>query len=122
MSGVNTIIMFIKEDVVGYMTERRVPNWVVDTVAEELKGFIESLSGHSQDAKDKQFYDKVRECVEQLWTGEERWERTITGSGFKWHWYRINLRYDVARQRIRDNVRPCLAEARKLNGKGWWKT
>lgn len=114
--------MFIKEAVVGYMTERRVPNWVVDTVTEELKGFIESLSGHSQDAKDKQFYDKVRECVEQLWTGQERWERTITGSGFKWHWYRINMRYDVARQRIRDNVRPWLEEARKLNDKGWWKT
>jgi hypothetical protein len=94
-------------------------------VAEKLRSCWESLAKHEKEmasGADKQFCELVKKCVDELWeevvergTWQNQWQDTLV-------WQRIELRPGEAERRIREKVRPWLAEARRLKYKKWWFT
>jgi hypothetical protein len=96
-----------------------------DEVAEKLRSCWESLVKHEKEmasGTDKQFCDLVKRCVDELWeevvergTWQNQWQDTLV-------WQKIELKPGEAERRIREKVRPWLAEARRLKYKKWWFT
>jgi hypothetical protein len=97
-----------------------------DAVAEKLRSCWESLVKHEKEmasGADKQFCDLVKKCVDELWeevvergTWQNQWRDTLV-------WQKIEFEQaGEAERRIREKVRPWLAEARRLKYKKWWFT
>ena len=96
-----------------------------DEVAGKLRSCWESLAKHEKEmasGADKQFCELVKKCVDELWeevvesgTWLNQWQDTLV-------WQRIELEPGEAERRIREKVRPWLAEARRLKYKKWWFT
>jgi hypothetical protein len=91
-------------------------------VAEKLRSCWESLAKHEKEmasGADKQFCELVKKCVDELWeevvesgTWLNHWQDTLV-------WQKIELPPGEAERRIREKVRPWLAEARRLKYKKW---
>ena len=96
-----------------------------EQAAQKLWDYWEGLVKHEKELAngvDKQFYELVRKCVDELWeevvekgTWQNKWQETLV-------WQQIKLPPGEAERRIRVKVRPWLAEARQLKYKRWWFT
>jgi hypothetical protein len=101
------------------------PADAVDQVAEKLRDYWVTLVKHEKEfvkVADKRFYELVGQCVDELW--EEHVESTYLT---QWKdvvvWKRVQeTNPDEAERRIREHVRPWLAQARQLKYTRYWFT
>ena len=94
----------------------------VGHVAEELSVYWLLLDKHKKSfarGDDKKLYTLVGECFKLLW--EEGVENTYaTGWKDVAVWKKIKMEAPEAERRIREQVRPKLQAARKLEYERWW--
>ncbi len=88
------------------------PADAVDKVAEKLRDLWDGLVKHEKrfrSGDDKQFYEVVEKCFDELWVGDEaKSTRQVIV------WKRLKLEPAEQERRIRETVGPGLREARRL--------
>jgi hypothetical protein len=90
------------------------PAEAVEIVAVQLRDLWDGLVRHQKQDKsflvgdNKKFYELVEQCFDELWVGDEAstWVRIV--------WKRLPLEAAEQERRIRENVRPWLWRARRL--------
>jgi hypothetical protein len=121
-SSCSLLAMRIKEEDGGQYMSR--PADAEGKVAEKLREYWERLVQYEKDfakGDNETFYELVGKCVDQLWeqyhesTWQTQWKEVVV-------WKRVELKPGEAERRIREHVRPWLAQARKLSYKRWWVT